>query len=242
MTSFKNYRAIVAMLIAFLFVGCAEPPSPLKDMGLSRIGVLSELPDDATDLYMGVTVFENKKNDVSMSWNFSNALISEFVRQGPSKGVSFVDLNSSPEIQKWNEPWFGVGYSLKFGLSAHKLTENASVLLNKISQDNRLDAIVILRKSAINTDIKYPNAHPVGTFGVFKRGGFNRPDRAYTFVQFEARVIAGKPFKVTEDVIGSNLVNITDANSPLDLSSELFKFKVLEQIESAVAQVLEKMI
>ncbi len=231
------FRALFLVLMLSLSA-CATQNVPVLDTPVSRLGVISNLPTNANNIYMGVTVFENDFEEIQVPWDFSSAVVDEFKNQMEARGGELHDLSGRPEIEAQRGNWFETGYSLKFGLSAHKFSSENAALLRRTMAEYKLDAILILQPRRYNSDIPYGEADPKGGFGVFRRGGIFRKDRAYTFVQIEGRLIAGTPPSVLDDLDGSNLVSIVRANERLNLGSDGFKSQIAAQIRSAVSKML----
>lgn len=159
------------LVLSLTLTGCVTQPVPLSGVPVSQLGMISNLPISASNVYMGVTVFENRSEEAQVPRDFSSAVIDEFKRQIEARGGELQDLSDRPKIEKQPGTWFETGYSLKFGLTPHKLNAETAEVLQHAMVEHNLDAILLLRPRQYDSDVPYGEAHPTGTFGIFKRVG-----------------------------------------------------------------------
>lgn len=232
---------VFSILAAALIVlsGCATTSTKLDAVMISRIGIINNLPENAGDVYIGVTVFENEVDQRSVGWSFPEAVMDELRQSVAEHGVEVVDLSGEPDVEARRNDWFELGYSLDLGLAKHRFDDEAQRVLSRLMAEMNLDVVLFLRQADYNEDVPYGEAHPIGAFGAFERPRLFSANALYTFVQIEARVVAGSPPAVLGDLNGSNLVEIDQQERPMNLRSEGFEQRMSDQIKQAVSRIVD---
>ena len=231
-------RLLVVGIVCLLLSACETPPDSSR---ISRIGLLSNLSEKAKKTYMGVTVFENEFNETAIDWSFQELVIREFEEQITAGGREAVDLSALPAAGTRRGDLFELGYSLKFGLSDTQFSSDAAALLTEAMTDEKLDAIIVLHPAEVNIDTGYGEPSPQGGFGVFRRGGALVRDRAYTYVQYEARIVTGSPPELDFIAYGTNMREQPFAGDATDPSHPAFRGAMEEQVAESVKQVLTQL-
>ena len=123
-------RLVVLALVVVTLSGCAVTPPRVTGIEISRVGVINHLPTVGKDIYIGVTIFNDSSKDIFVDWSFPNAVHAELKRELIARGVEVVDLTSvfTIPVENLSE----IGYSLKFGLSEHVVSENAVAELSEL--------------------------------------------------------------------------------------------------------------
>ena len=231
-------RRLLLLVILAGLSACANPTTNLKQLKTERIGLINNLPSQAQVNDIGITILENNFDQVGVDWSFPQMVTRSFQEEAQKRGGTVIDLSEIPEIKSRRDAWFQTGYSLDFGLSEHKISEETQKLLARIMTENQLDAILLLRPDDYNSSLSYDKKPPIGAFGLYKRVAIFASDPVHTFVQIEGRVIAGNPPTVIEDLNGSNLSRKTAADKSLNLSSPDFQAAITRQTSLAVDDIL----
>ncbi len=230
-------RLLLLVLFASLSA-CANPSTNLKQVKTDRIGLINNLPNQAQVNDIGITILENDFDQVAVDWSFPQMVTQSFQDEAKKRGGTVIDLSEIPEIKSLRGAWFQTGYSLDFGLSEHKISDDTQKILTRVMAENQLDAILLLRPDDYNSSLSYDRKPPIGAFGLYKRVEIFASNPVHTFVQIEGRVIAGNPPTVIEDLNGSNLSRKTPADKSLKLSSPDFQAAITRQTSLAVDDIL----
>lgn len=231
-------RILVACIACILLSACETPPDGSL---ISRIGLLSNLSEKAKKTYLDDTIFGNEFDEAAIDWSFPKLVIREFEEQITAGGRKAVDLSDLPAMAAQQGDLFELGYSLSFGLSDTQLASDTAALLDKTMTDKKLDAIIVLHPAGMNTDTEFGEPYPQGGFGVFRRGGTLVRDRAYTYVQYEARIVTGRPPELGFIAYGTNLREQPLAGDATDFNHPAFRKAMEEQVAESVKQVLTQM-
>lgn len=234
-------RLLLVLMLLGGLAACVTPGAQVKALKASRIGIINNLPADAGDLYVGVTVFENELLQKQVDWDFPGLVSDELARQITARGATAVDLTAVPEVEDFRHDWFEVGYTLDLGLGKHALPDDREELLAGLMAKHNLDLVLLLLHSDYNEDVPYDEAHPIGAFGLFERPSLFGAPRIFTYVQIDARAIAGSPPAVLEDLNGSNLRRVTENARQADVHSPRFRPEVTEQAKQAVSMIVAQL-
>ncbi len=235
-----NMRVCLLVPVLVVLAACAVTKPRVAGVEISRIGIINALPEAGEIVHRGVTNPQNKHEDLVVDWNFS-ALVFEKLKQRLSgRGVGVVDLTDDVDYSSNGDSLFETGFSLKFGLSPHVVSDKAGVRLSMLMKTHNLDAIVLLRPAGYNevSPSNWPK-HNTAAFGFYgDYGGPGRGNLQHTFVQIETRVIAGIPPKVIEDLHSSSLVKRGTGAGGRSLSGSELKSRIYGQIKTAVSEIV----
>ena len=193
-----NTRFCLPFLVLVALTACAVTKPHVTDVAISRIGIVNALPETGEDIRKGLTIFDNSYEELVVDWNFPALVFAELKQRLSSRGVDVVDLTDDVDYSSKDDSLFEVGYSAKFGLSSHVVSEKTRDRLSSLMKRHSLDAIALLRPADYNEDspTNWPK-HNTAAFGFYGYyGGLFRDDQHHTFVQIEARVIAGNPLEL----------------------------------------------
>ena len=234
-------KLTISLFVIVALTACASTPPRISGVTISRVGIINALPKVGRDIYTGLTIFENRNDNIFVDWNFPTMVFEELSQGLLSRGIDAVDLTNEVPYGSDPDALFETGYSLKFGLTSHVVTEKASVHLSTLLKTHNLDVIALLRPARYNEDAPFklpPRATAAfGFFGYY--GGLFRDNPQHTFVQIKARVIAGDPPKVIEDLHGSNLVDDEEEALRKSLFGSELKARFRDQVIEAVSTIID---
>ena len=235
-----NIRVCLLVPVLVALAACAVIKPRVTGVEISRIGIINALPEAGEDVHRGTMNFPNKQEDLVVNWDFP-ALVFEKLKQRLSgRGVDVVDLTDDVDYSSNGDTLFETGFSLKFGLSPHVVSEKARLRLSMLMKKHNLDAIALLRPAGYNegSPSGWPkdNTAAFGFYGDY--GGPGRGNLQHTFVQIEARVIAGDPPKIIEDLHSSSLVKRGTGASGRSLSGSELKSRIYGQIKTAISEIV----
>ena len=235
-----NTRVCLLAPVLVALAACAVTKPRITGLEISRIGIVNALPEAGEDVYRGITVLQNRHEDLVVSWNFPAMVFGKLKQRLSGRGVSVVDLTDDVDYASNGDSLFETGFSLKFGLSPHVISERSRGRLSTLIKSHNLDAIALLRPAGYNEGSpsgwpKY-NTAAFGFYGYY--GGPDRGNLQHSFVQIEARVIAGDPPKVIADLHSSSLVQRATGASGRSLSGSELKSRIYGQIKTAISEIV----
>ena len=231
-------RWMTLLLVSFLVAACATPPDSSQ---ISRVGLLADITDKAKDTYIGVTVFENEFNEVELDWSFPQLALDELQSQIAAGGREAIDLSQMAEVRQLGGSLFETGYLPEYGFGDHSLLPDAAKTLGDVAAEQNLDIILVLRPTEGNIDTPYGQREPEGGFGVHRTGGILRKDRAYTYVQLEARVLSGSPPELVYLAPGTNMVEWPAGNETTDTKDPAFRRAMEDQVSAMAERMLSQL-
>ena len=232
-------RTLPLLLVLVALTACAVTQPRVADVQISRIGIVNALPGTGQHIHKGLTVFDNRYDDLAVSWDFPALVFAELKQRLSGRGIAVVDLTDDLVVSPNADSLFEVGYSFRFGLSAHILSGPTRARLAALMKTHNLDAIAVLRAAEHNeaSPTKWPkyNTSAFGLYGYW--GGVFRDDLQHSFVQIEARVIAGDPPGVIQDLHSSSLIKRLRGKSGWSPSGPELDRRFQDQTRTAVSEI-----
>ncbi|MDE0855708.1 MAG: hypothetical protein OSA97_14925 [Nevskia sp.] len=187
----KLLLVLTAPLFSLLAACATQPELPTQLSKDARIGILILIPEQAQYVHVGTTAFNNFTTPIWLPWQPRSYLADQMAQKLKTLGRQPIPLDTPSGLTS-NTQLTEADF-----LNGAKLTSGAALEFEQLIEQNKLDAIFIVKSEETGDYIANTSQHLDG-YGLYTRSFFTTS--AAVYANFDMLVVLPSPARITRDI------------------------------------------